>query len=74
MGEVYLATDNSIRRQVAIKVIRRGATYAGGEATADAARLFQREMRTIAMLDHRDVLPSFDSRRSVRRKPLPTTW
>ncbi len=61
MGEVYLATDNAIRRQVAIKVIRTGATtYPGGDTAKDAARLFQREMRTIAMLDHPNILPLFD--------------
>jgi serine/threonine protein kinase len=61
MGEVYVATDSSIRRQVAIKVIRTSATtYPGSDAAKDAARLFQREMRTIAMLDHPNILPLFD--------------
>src|SRR5437016_12750211 len=61
MGEVYLATDTQIRRQVAIKVVRTGATaYPNPEATKEAARLFQREMRAIALLDHPYILPLFD--------------
>ena len=61
MGEVYLATDSSIKRQVAIKVIRAGAaTYPHSEVAKDAARLFQREMRAIAMLDHPKILPLFE--------------
>ena len=57
MGEVYLATDTHLQRQVAIKVIRlEGRTPTRQEAT----RLFQREMKAIAALDHPHVLPLFD--------------
>ncbi|MFL5587971.1 MAG: hypothetical protein ACJ797_08075 [Ktedonobacteraceae bacterium] len=53
MGEVYLATDTPVNRQVAIKVMRSEATpYPDADATHDAARLFQREVRAIAGLDH----------------------
>ncbi len=61
MGEVYLATDTLINRQVAIKLIRAEvASYPNVNATSEAARLFQREMKTIAQLDHPHILPLFD--------------
>jgi len=61
MGEVYLATDTLINRQVAIKLIRAEvASYPNVNATSEAARLFQREMKTITQLDHPHILPLFD--------------
>ncbi|MFL5628893.1 MAG: protein kinase domain-containing protein, partial [Ktedonobacteraceae bacterium] len=54
MGEVYLAEDDQLRRHVAIKVIQ--AEYLDPEAT----RLFEREARAIAMLNHPHILPLFD--------------
>jgi eukaryotic-like serine/threonine-protein kinase len=54
MGEVYLAEDDQLRRQVAIKVIQ--ADY----HDPDATRLFLREARAIAMLNHPHILPLFD--------------
>ncbi len=54
MGEVYLAEDEQLRRQVAIKVIQ--AEY----PDPDATRLFLREARAIAMLNHSHILPLFD--------------
>ncbi len=54
MGEVYLAEDEQLRRQVAIKVIQ--ADY----PDPDATRLFQREARAIAMFNHPHILPLFD--------------
>ena len=61
MGEVYLASDNLINRQVAIKAIKAEATpYADSAAVQEAARLFQREMKAIATLDHPHILPLFD--------------
>jgi eukaryotic-like serine/threonine-protein kinase len=54
MGEVYLAQDEQLRRQVAIKVIQ--AEY----LDPDATRLFQREARAIATLNHPHILPLFD--------------
>ena len=61
MGEVYLATDTPVNRQVAIKVMRsEAAPYPDADATHDAARLFQREVRAIAGLDHPHILPLYD--------------
>jgi eukaryotic-like serine/threonine-protein kinase len=61
MGEVYLATDTPINRQVAIKVMRSDATpYPDADSTHNAARLFQREVRAIAGLDHPHILPLYD--------------
>jgi len=61
MGEVYLATDTLINRQVAIKMIRSEATsYPNVNNASEATRLFQREMKAIAQLDHPHILPLFD--------------
>ena len=61
MGEVYLMEDTRINRQVAIKVIRAETSpYPDSEAARDTARLFQREARAIATLDHPNILPLYD--------------
>jgi len=61
MGEVYLASDPRINRQVAIKVIRAEATEDHDtDAARKAARLFEREAHAIATLDHPHILPLFD--------------
>ena len=77
MGEIYLAQDPGINRQVAIKVVRveaadytrkntdtipgmRSVTGAGSMDLQDATRLFQREAKAIAMLDHPGILPLYD--------------
>src|SRR5579863_7004982 len=61
MGEVYLATDTLINRQVAIKVIRSEVSaYPDPGVAQESARLFQREMKAIAMLDHPHIMPLFD--------------
>src|SRR5436305_4033009 len=61
MGEVYLARDAQIDRQVAVKVIR-GEESSSPDSTEfrDAARLFQREARAVARLNHPRILPLFD--------------
>ncbi|HLJ36507.1 MAG TPA: serine/threonine-protein kinase [Ktedonobacteraceae bacterium] len=66
MGEVYLAEDTRIKRQVAIKVIRSEmAPYPDAEATREANRLFEREARAIASLDHSHILTLFDFGESI---------
>ena len=60
MGEVYLAEDARINQQVAIKVNRSEvSSYPRGESAQDGVRLFQREARAIAKLDHPHILPLF---------------
>jgi len=60
MGEVYLAEDPRIHRQVAIKVVRTEASaYPHDDSTKDAQRLFLREAKAIARLDHPRILPLF---------------
>ena len=62
MGEVYLAYDEHLDRQVAVKVIRTDTSrYPDTQAARDAARLFLREMQAIARLDHMNILPVYGS-------------
>ncbi len=61
MGEVYLAEDPRIHRQVAIKVMRtETSAYPHSESAGDTQRLFLREAKAIARLDHPHILPLFD--------------
>ena len=61
MGDVYLAEDPRIEQQVAIKVIRAEASpYPDTQDSQEVARLFQREARAIAKLDHPHILPLYD--------------
>ncbi len=61
MGDVYLAEDLRVNRQVAIKVIQTRATpYFDNSTTQDTMRLFQREVKAVANLDHPHILPFFD--------------
>ena len=61
MGEVYLMQDERVTRQVAIKVIRsENASSLDSNAAANAARLFQREAKAIAALEHPNILPLYD--------------
>jgi len=67
MGEVYLMQDMRVNRQVAIKVIRSESTpYPDSTAAKDAARLFQREARAIAALEHPNILPLYDFGEEIR--------
>src|SRR5438105_1154412 len=67
MGEVYLMQDVRINRQVAIKVIRsEGASYPDRTAAKEAARLFQREAKAIAALEHPNILPLYDFGEEIR--------
>src|ERR1700686_699964 len=68
MGEVYLMEDTRVSRQVAIKVIRtEGEPYPDKKTDNDpATRLFQREAKAIAALDHPNILPLYDFGEEVR--------
>lgn len=62
MGEVYLAVDTLLHRQVAIKVIQSDAiSYTETDTAREAARLFLREAQAIAQLDQINILPVYDS-------------
>jgi serine/threonine protein kinase len=61
MGEVYLVEDTRINRQVAIKVIRSESNpYPGSTESLDASRLFEREAKSVARLNHQNILPLYD--------------
>jgi serine/threonine protein kinase len=61
MGEVYLAQDTRIERNVAIKIVRDEVSpYPQSDTAKDAARLFEREMKAITALDHPHILPLYD--------------
>ncbi|HTK09015.1 MAG TPA: protein kinase [Ktedonobacteraceae bacterium] len=61
MGEVYLAEDTRINRQIAIKIVRSEVMpYPNNSALEDATRLFRREMKAISQLDHPRILPLYD--------------
>jgi serine/threonine protein kinase len=61
MGEVYQAEDTHIHRHVAIKIVRSETTpYPNTESARESERLFRREVRAIATLDHPHILPLFD--------------
>jgi len=61
MGEVYLTADTQIDRRVAVKLFKaEGTGPLSSDISKRATRLFRREMKTIAMLDHPHILPLFD--------------
>ncbi len=53
-GTVYLAHDETLQREVAIKIPHRSLVSRGG-----AADLYLREARAIASLDHPNIIPVF---------------
>jgi len=55
MGEVFLATDTRLDRKVAIKVLT--ADYADN---TDRLRRFEQEAKTLAALDHPNILSIFE--------------
>lgn len=66
MGEIHLAEDKRLHRQVAIKVVNTDLAYrADAEAAKEAIRLFLREAQVIAQLDHIHILPLYDSDETV---------
>ncbi len=57
MGEVYLAKDTTIGREVAIKVIE---IEDDSDSSKEDLQLFQREMEAIGSLNHPRTLPLYD--------------
>lgn len=55
MGEVYRARDVRLNREVAIKTIR-----AGAEASEESIRRFEQEARSLAALNHPNLLAIYD--------------
>lgn len=72
MSEVYLAEDQSLHRQVAIKVIRSDPDQAYGMyEKQESIRLFKREMQLLASFDHPNILPIYEAdEQSINGKPL----
>ena len=73
MGEVYRATDTSLNRQVAIKVLP-------AEFAQDTERLprFEREAKTLASLNHPNIAQTYGLETAVKLSlfvpfPLPAT-
>jgi serine/threonine protein kinase len=60
MGDIYLAEDERIQRQVAVKLVRNNASGINRATGEELQRLFQREMKAISRLDHPHILPLFD--------------
>jgi serine/threonine-protein kinase len=58
MGAVYLARDESLGREVAVKVLR--PLIAVGEPPADLVERFRREARAIALLSHPSIVRVYD--------------
>ena len=56
MGEVYRARDTKLGREVAIKVLPKDFA-----ADADRLRRFQQESRTLAALNHPNILTIHDA-------------
>ncbi len=54
-GDVYLAYDDELHRQVAIKIQKRR------KFTAEETELFRKEGRILASLDHPNIVPVFDT-------------
>src|SRR5712692_4682778 len=60
-GDVYLAQDQNLRRQVALKVVRADTPLAAeSESVQRALRLFKREAEIVAKFNHRHILPLHD--------------
>jgi len=68
MGEVYLADDLWLSRQVAIKVIWMEEQQQGPSgSTRKAWRSFRREMKALSLLDHPTILPLLDFGKQKRQ-------
>jgi PAS domain S-box-containing protein len=69
MGEVYLAEDARLHRQVALKILP--APFA---SDADRVRRFEQEARTVSALSHPNILTLFDLGRAGDRYFMATEF
>src|SRR3989442_479197 len=73
MGQVYLAENARIQRQVDIKVIKtEEQTYQVDEGTMEGVQLSHREAHTISLLSDAHILPLFDFDEASSDGRLPT--
>ncbi len=70
MGVTYRATDTSLQRKVALKIIKTDLA----ERSADARERFMREARAAAALRHKISPPSTNSACALRRANIFTRW
>jgi serine/threonine protein kinase len=62
MGTVYLAEDEQLRRQVAIKILQPKQEFVAGDERARFARRFEKEARTLAQLRHDSIVSIHQAR------------
>ncbi len=61
MGDIYLAEQPGLGRQVAVKVVRGEGSVSGPDAfNEQATQQFLQEARAIAALEHPNILPLYD--------------
>ena len=70
MGVTYRATDTSLQRKVALKIIKIDIAA----RSADARERFMREARAAAALDTKTSLPSTNSECALRQANIFTRW
>lgn len=68
MGDVYLAEDNRLKRKVAIKVLK---TNSEENIDADAIKRFITEARSIAQVNHPNIITVFDIIEQSEENPHP---
>jgi serine/threonine-protein kinase len=66
MGEVLLAKDRNLRRNVAIKVLK------PSRMVDEMSRRFVREAQITAQLDHPNVVPVYEMGRRTKERPNPS--
>ena len=70
MGVTYRATDTSLQRKVALKIIKIDIA----ERSADARERFMREARAAAALRHENIATSTNSECALRQDNTFTRW
>ena len=65
LGDVYLGYDNSVRRRVAVKLLKPGLV-----SNSEAKRRFEDEVAITGMLEHPGIVPIYDSGMSNDGQPF----